>query len=125
MGKWELVDLVVREPLQRVVPANPAKGCVVYDMKKRPSEYVAATYRMCRETGQDFCFAPLSRKCVPRHFKVDTETCSQMFVNSKAARKNALSRFVQYKYVDAARKSEFSRLDFNDFIWNSAGQEKS
>ena len=40
------------QPLQRVRPANLANGCIACNMKKRPLEYVAATYRKCRETGQ-------------------------------------------------------------------------
>ena len=37
-GKWQLVDSEVKETLRRVIPTNPTKGCVIYDMKKRPSE---------------------------------------------------------------------------------------
>lgn len=48
-GKWKLVHEVAREPLRRVLPPDPTKGCVLYDVKKRPSEYVAATYRLCVE----------------------------------------------------------------------------
>ena len=53
-GKWELVDLEVRETLQRVIPANPSKSCVAYDMKKRPYEYVLPNVQGNR-TGLLFC----------------------------------------------------------------------
>lgn len=42
-GKWEFMDAEVKEPLQRVLPPYPTKKYITYDMKKRPSDYVAAT----------------------------------------------------------------------------------
>ena len=71
-------------------------------MKRRPSEYVRATYLLVQERekaisrneekevgrekavsgdeekkvkkGRDFCFAPLRTSCVPRNLLVDTTT---------------------------------------------------
>lgn len=72
-----MVDEKARDALKRVHPGNPAKGSVRYDMRKNPSDYMAATHRLCLErashlqTGErqeekqskkretrDFCFAP-------------------------------------------------------------------
>ena len=41
---------------------------------------------------------------VPKHFKVDTKTCLQMFV--------------PYKDAVAARKSAFTRSEYNEWVWN-------
>ena len=60
---------------------------------------------MCRETKQDFCFAPTMRKYISNHFKVDTETCTQMFV--------------PYKETLAERKNATPRPEFNDYVWNT------
>ena len=48
-GRWDLVDEVARVPLKRVLPLDSHKGSVFYDVKKRPSEYVGATYRLSLE----------------------------------------------------------------------------
>ena len=109
VGKWDLVDEEVREPLRRVLPSDPAKGSVLYDLKKRSSEYVTTTYRLCKEItsvagGRDICFAPLHTSCIPRHVKIDTETLAQIVIPHREA--------VQ------ARKDATTRLNYNDFIWN-------
>lgn len=50
-GRWDLVkDLDATETLRRVLPSEPAKGSIRYDMKKSPSRYVEATYRLCVES---------------------------------------------------------------------------
>lgn len=41
-----MVDEKARDALKRVHPGNPAKGSVRYDMRKNPSDYVAATHRL-------------------------------------------------------------------------------
>ena len=33
-GKWKLVDSEVREPLRSVLPGDPTKGCILYNMKR-------------------------------------------------------------------------------------------
>ena len=35
-GRWDLVDKVAREPQQRVIQLDSAKGFVNYNLKKRP-----------------------------------------------------------------------------------------
>ena len=89
-----------RESLLCSIPNN-IKENVWYDMKRRPSEYVRATYLLVRErekaisrneekevgrekavsgdeekkvVGRDFYFAPLRTSCVPRNLQVDTTT---------------------------------------------------
>lgn len=77
-GRWDLVDEEAREALKRVLPSHPLNASLYYDMKRRPSEYVSATYRLCQERAacqqtteersekkrrkkggnRDFCFAP-------------------------------------------------------------------
>ena len=121
-GRWDFVDERVREPLQRAVPSDPANGNVWYDMKKRPSAYVAATFRLCQErkkalkegsghvekrkrrSERDFCFAPLRVSCTPKHLKIDTETACQLFV--------------PYREATSARKEATTRTVFNDWVWN-------
>lgn len=49
-------------------------------MKKFPSKYVEATYKMsmAMSDGEDrICFVPLRRSCVPCH--MDTEMLAQIF----------------------------------------------
>ena len=110
-----------------IVPSDLAKESVHYDLKKRPSEYVAATYRLCikrqmasttneqtKEGGEakgggsvkfrDFCFAPLHTSCIPKHVKIHTEILAQILVPHKEA--------------VLARKNAPTRNHYNDWVWN-------
>lgn len=88
-------------------------------MKRRPSAYVAATFRLCqernkalkkrldhekeqlkREAKRSFCFALLCVSCIPKHTKIDTETLVQLFIH--------------YKEAVTARKEVLTRGTFND-----------
>lgn len=123
-GRWDLVDEEAREALKRVLPSHPSNASVYLDMKKRPSDYVLATYRLCQERAackqtavessekkqrkkggnRDFCFAPLRTDCIPKNLKIDTETLAQISI--------------PYKETVAARKEFTSRSCYNDWVWN-------
>ena len=135
LGRWDEVDLTVREPLCRVFPSDPAKQSVIYNMKKNPSRYVSATFRLEKESAstakkeeedtsvgssspskerkisKEFCFAPTRRSCVPTHVKIDTETCAQVTM--------------RYSEAVKERKDAIERRDFNDLVWGKILDRKT
>lgn len=105
-GRWDLVPESVRMPLREILPERVDSNNVHIDLKKFPSKYVGATYRLSRAMpDSDICFAPLRRSCIPCHVKLDTEALAQIFV--------------PYKKAVEARKAAgtSNRMNYNDWVW--------
>lgn len=97
LGRWD------RAP-KGAPPGHPsAERGVNYDMKKYPSKYVEAMYRICSGQGRWHLLCSIVKELRPLHaIKMDTETLAEIFVPHKKAWKAAGSS---------------NRLHYNDWVW--------
>ena len=104
-GRWELVPESIIVALREIL-SERVDSDVYIDLKKFPSKYVGATYRLSQAMPDgDICFAPLRRSCIPRHVKLDTEALAQIFVPHRKA-------------AEARKAAGISnRLHYNDWVW--------
>ena len=63
---WENVPNSYRDVFHRVLPPNPLKNNVLYDLKAYPSRCLGPTLSLCRELGQEVSLFVLQEKHVFR-----------------------------------------------------------